>query len=57
MIIILLFTGAGPRPYRPSVQLTENNASVEEIEKAPTKIGQMLIDEFRLPVLNLFVFE
>ncbi|MEZ3418674.1 MAG: hypothetical protein K1V99_04805, partial [Bacteroidales bacterium] len=38
-----------------SVQLTENNASVEEIEKAPTKIGQMLIDEFRLPVLNLFV--
>ena len=54
---MLLFIGAGPWPYRPSGQLTENNASVEEIEKAPTKIGQMLIDEFRLPVLNLFVFE
>ena len=40
-----------------SVQLTENNGSVEEIEKVPTKIGQMPIDEFRLPVLNLFVFE
>ena len=40
-----------------AVQLTENNASVEETEEAPTRIGQMLKDELGLPVLNLFVFE